>query len=186
MLSNAQKILIKAKKILAENAGRDGNFYNNKKYVKIAGKTAWEGVMIGLGEGLKIQEKSDLKVYQKILAQNPYYLKLFDNSYETLCWTLGGDGNLDIVIVEEGIRVARELINWSDKLSRGYDIKDNVHEVSEKMSALIEEQYNDPILYEEGFFESREDEVRLQQKVDGMIIALDKENAKMLEKSDNI
>ena len=186
MLSNAQKILIKAKRILAENAGRDGNFYNNKKYVRMAGKTAWEGVMIGLSECLKIQDKSNLKVYQKILAQNPYYLKLFDKAYETLCWTLGGDGNFDVAIVEEGIRVARELINWSDKLSRGYDIKNNVHEVSEKMSALIEEQYNDPILYEEGFFESWEDEVRLQQKVDGMIIALDEEDVKRLRKSDNI
>jgi hypothetical protein len=182
MLSNAQKILIKAKRVLAENAGRDGNFYNNKKYVRMAGKTAWEGVVVGLSESLKIQKESGLKVYQKILAQNPYYLKLFDNAYETLCWTLGGDGNLDVVIIEEGIRVARELINWSDKLSRGYDIKDNVHEVSEKMSALIEEQYNDPILYEEGFFVSWEDKVRLQQKVDGMITALDEENAKKAQK----
>ncbi len=98
---------------------------------------------------------------------------------------MGGDGKLDVVIVEEGIKVARELINWSDKLRRGYDIKDNVHEVYEKMSAFIEEQYNDPILYE-GFFESREDKARLQQKVDEIIIALDRENAKRLEKSDNI
>ncbi len=84
MLSNAQKILIKAKRILAENAGRDGNFYNNKKYVRMAGKTAWEGVMIGLSEGLKIEKESRLKVYQRILTQSPFYLNLFNNAYETL------------------------------------------------------------------------------------------------------
>jgi hypothetical protein len=50
------------------------------------------------------------------------------------------------------------------------------------MSALIEEQYNDPILYEEGFFESREDEVRLQQKVDRMIKEFDKEIAEKTHK----
>ena len=182
MLSNAQKILIKAKRILAENAGRDGNFYNNKKYVRMAGKTAWEGVMIGLSECLKIQDKSNLKVYQKILAQNPYYLKLFDNAYETLCWTLGGDGNLDVVIIEEGIRIARELINWSDKLSRGYDIKDNVFEVPEKISAIIEEQYNDPILYEEGFFERREDEVIMQEIARKLIEQFEKEIAERASK----
>ena len=117
----------------------------------MAGRTAWQGVIVGLNECLKIQEKSALKVYQKILTQNPYFLQLFNNAYDTLWETLGSDGNLDIMIINEGIRQAKELINWTDKLSRGYNIKDNVFEVPEKISAIIEEQYNDPILYEEGF-----------------------------------
>lgn len=178
MLSNAQKILIKAKKILAKNAGREGNYYTDKRYVRMAGRTAWQGVIVGLNECLKIQEKSEVKVYQKVLSQNPYFLERFNNAYDTLCNTLGSDGNLNVVIVDEGMRQAKELINWSDKLSRGYDIKDNIFEVPEKMSAVIEEQYNDPILYEEGFFESWEDEVRLQQKVDIMIKQLQEENVK--------
>ena len=45
------------------------------------------------------------------------------------------------------------MINWTDKLSGGYNIKDDVFEVPKKISAIIEEQYNDPILYEEVFFE---------------------------------
>ncbi|MEA5459856.1 DUF5618 family protein [Arcicella sp. LKC2W] len=178
MFSNAQKILIKAKKILAENTRREGNYYTDKRYVRMAGRTAWQGVIVGLNECLKIQEKSELKVYQKVLLQNPYFLERFNNAYDTLCNTLGSDGNLNVVIVDEGMRQAKELINWSDKLSRGYDIKDNIFEVPEKMSAVIEEQYNDPILYEEGFFESWEDEVRLQQKVDIMIKQLQEENVK--------
>jgi hypothetical protein len=182
MLSNAQKILIKARSILAEKAGKDGNYYTDKKYVRMAGRTAWQGVIVGLNECLKIQEKSELKVYQKILAQNPYFLEIFNNACDTLCKSLGGDGNLNVVIVDAGLKRAKALIDWSDKLSRGYSIKDDVFEVPEKMSAVIEEQYNDPILYEEGFFESREDEVRLQQKVDRMIKEFDKEIAEKTHK----
>jgi hypothetical protein len=182
MLSNAQKILIKAKRILAENAGRDGNYYTDKKYVSMAGRTAWQGVIVGLNECLKIQEKSGLKVYQKILSQNPYFLEIFNNAYDTLCNALGNDGNLNVIIVDEGLKMARELINWTDKLSRGYNIKDNIFEVPEKISAIIEEQYNDPILYEEGFFESREDEVRMQEKAGVLIEQFKKEKAKRTPK----
>ena len=182
MLSNAQKILIKAKRILAENAGKDGNFYTDKKQVRMAGRTAWQGVIVGLNECLKIQEKSALKVYQKILTQNPYFLQLFNSAYDALCETLGSDGNLDIMIVDEGIRQAKDLINWTDKLSRGYSIKDNVFEVPEKMSAIIEEQYNDPILYEESFFESREDEVRMQEIARKLIEQFEKEIAERASK----
>jgi Domain of unknown function (DUF5618) len=118
MLSNAQKILIKARSILAEKAGKDGDYYTDKKYVRMAGRTAWQGVIIGLNECLKIQEKSELKVYQKILAQNPYYLEIFNNAYDTLCKALGGDGNLNIMIVDAGLKRAKQLIDWSDKLNR--------------------------------------------------------------------
>ena len=131
MLSNAQKILIKAKRILAENAGKDGNYYTDKKQVRMARRTAWQGVIVGLNECLKIQEKSALKVCQKILTQNPYFLQLFNSAYDALRETLGNDGNLNVVIIDEGIRQAKHLIDWSDKLSRGYSIKDNVFEVEE-------------------------------------------------------
>ena len=133
MLSNAQKILIKAKRILAENAGKDGNYYTEKKYVRIAGKTAWEGVIVGLNVCLKIEGKSELKAYQKILVQNPYFLEIFNNAYDTLFNALGIDGNLNAMIVDEGLKMAKELINWTDRLSRGYSIKDDVFEVPEKV-----------------------------------------------------
>ena len=110
------------------------------------------------------------------------YLEIFNNTCDTLCKSLGSDGNLNVVIVDAGLKRAKQLIDWSDKLSRGYNIKDNVFEVPEKMSAVIEEQYNDPILYVEGFFESREDEVRLQQKVDRIIKEFDKEIAEKTHK----
>ena len=50
------------------------------------------------------------------------------------------------------------------------------------MSAIIEEQYNDPILYEEGFFESREDEVRMQEIARKLIEQFEKEIAERASK----
>ena len=150
---------------------------SGNRQVRIAGRTAWQGVIVGLNECLKIQEKSALKVYQKILSQNPYFLEMFNSAYDTLWNALESDGNLNIVIVDEGIRQAKDLINWTDKLSRGYNIKDDICEVPEKISAIIEEQYNDPILYEEGFFESREDEVRMQEIARKLIEQFEKEIA---------
>ena len=171
---------------MAEKAGQDGDYYTDKKYVRLAGRTAWQGVIVGLSESLKIPKESELKDYQKILEQNPYFLEIFNNAIDTLCRTLGTDGNLNVVIVEQGIKKARELINWSDKLSRGYNIKDDVFKVPKKLSALIEEQYNDPILYEEGFFKSKRDEIRIQKKVDRMIKVFDKENDRSVKKSDDL
>lgn len=99
MLSKAQKKIIKAKAILAEKAGQDGDYYTDKKYVRLAGRTAWQGVIVGLSESLKIPKESELKDYQKILEQNPYFLEIFNNAIDTLCRTLGTDGNLNVVIV---------------------------------------------------------------------------------------
>ena len=38
--------------------------------------------------------------------------KVFGNAYDTLSKCLIEDGNLNIIIVEEGLREAQELIDW--------------------------------------------------------------------------
>lgn len=40
MFSKAQKKLIKAKTIFAEKAGKYGDYYTDKKYIRLAGRTA--------------------------------------------------------------------------------------------------------------------------------------------------
>lgn len=94
---------------MAEKAGKGGDYCADKNMY------AWQeeqhGMIVGLSESLKIPKESELKDYQKILEQNPYFLEIFNNAIDTLCRTLGTDGNLNVVIVKQGIKKARELIN---------------------------------------------------------------------------
>jgi len=42
----AERYLQNAREILSEKAGKDGDYYSDRKYVKMAGHTAWCGVLL--------------------------------------------------------------------------------------------------------------------------------------------
>ena len=45
-IQEAERYLQNARQILSEKAGKDGDYYIDKKYVKMAGHAAWCGVLI--------------------------------------------------------------------------------------------------------------------------------------------
>jgi hypothetical protein len=47
-IREAERYLQNARQILSEKAEKDGNYYNDGKYVRMAGNTAWNGVLIAL------------------------------------------------------------------------------------------------------------------------------------------
>ena len=121
-IREAERYLENAKLILSEKAGKDGNYYSDRKYVKIAGHTAWCGVLIALDatlkvkEGLKKGQRPDIKDYQEAIGKADKKMsRILMNSYDTLHKILGYDGNLRYRIVQDGLEEAQEIIDWAGK-----------------------------------------------------------------------
>ena len=121
-IQEAERYLQNARQILSEKAGKDGDYYTDRKYVKMAGHTAWCGVLValdgalGVRTGLKRGQRPEFKDYQEGVSKmdNKMNRPLL-NSYETLHKTLGYDGNLKYKIVQAGLEEAQYIIDWAEK-----------------------------------------------------------------------
>ena len=58
-IREAERYMQNARQILSEKAGKDGDSYTDKKYVRMAGHTAWCGVLEALDGvlGIKVPPK---------------------------------------------------------------------------------------------------------------------------------
>ena len=121
-IAEAERYMQNAKQILSEKAGKEGNYYSDKKYVKMAGHTAWCGVLVALDaaldikKGLKRTQRVEFKDYQEAVNKidNKMNRPLL-NSYETLHKVLGYDGNLNYTIVQSGLKEAQYIIDWASR-----------------------------------------------------------------------
>ncbi|MDR2086830.1 MAG: DUF5618 family protein [Dysgonamonadaceae bacterium] len=121
-IREAERYLQNARQILSEKAEKEGDYYNDKKYVKMAGHTAWCGVLLaldaalGIKTGLKRRQRPEFKDYQEAISKidNKMNRPLL-NSYETLHKVLGYDGNLNYNIVQSGLKEAQYMIDWANK-----------------------------------------------------------------------
>ena len=121
-IQEAERYLENAKTILSEKAGKDGDYYNDSKYVKMAGNTAWSGVLVALDavlnikNGLKKNQRPEFKDYQEAIAKKDSKMtRPLLSAYESLHKTLGYDGNLRYKIVQDSLLQAKLIINWCDK-----------------------------------------------------------------------
>ena len=121
-IREAERYLQNARQILSEKAEKDGNYYNDTKYVKMAGNTAWNGVLVALDAVLKVREnmkkgqRVEFKDYEEAIAKrdrkmaNPLL-----GAYESLHKTMGYDGNPVYKVVQSSLQQADILIAWADK-----------------------------------------------------------------------
>jgi len=126
MLSNpiqeAERYLQNARQILSEKAGKAGGYYSDPKYVKMAGNTAWNGVLValdgalGVKKSMKKGQRLDIKDYQDAVSKADRKMNIpFLATYESLHKTLGYDGNLNYKIVQASLEDAEKMINWAGK-----------------------------------------------------------------------
>ncbi|MDR1653892.1 MAG: DUF5618 family protein [Prevotellaceae bacterium] len=121
-IKEAERYLENAKKILSEKAGKDGNYYSDQKYVKMAGNTAWNGVLVALDgvldvrEDLKKGQRPDIKDYRNALyAKDKKMNSVFLSAYETLHKALGYDGNPSYKVVQSGLKDGHAVVSWAAK-----------------------------------------------------------------------
>ncbi|MDR2679863.1 MAG: DUF5618 family protein [Tannerella sp.] len=121
-IREAERYLQNAKQILSEKAEKDGDYYNDSKYVRMAGNTAWNGVLValdavlGIRAGLKKGQRPEFKDYQDAIAQKDRKMtRPLLGAYESLHKALGYDGNPRYKIVQDSLEQARYIIDWADK-----------------------------------------------------------------------
>jgi len=121
-IREAERYLQNARQILTEKAEKDGDYYNDSKYVKMAGNTAWNGVLVALDavlhvrDNLKKGQRPDFNDYQEAISKvdNKMTRPLL-GAYESLHKALGYDGNPNYKIVQESLLQAKKMIDWADK-----------------------------------------------------------------------
>ena len=121
-IEEAGRYLANAKQILSEKAGKDGNFYSDPKYVKMAGNTAWNGVLyavdviLGVRKSMKKGTRPDITDYQKALyTKDQKVYPYFTSAYETLHKAMGYDGILKYKVVQSGMEDASTILTWAAK-----------------------------------------------------------------------
>jgi len=104
-----------AKDILSTKAQKEDGFYLDKKYVKMAGHTAYTGLLVALDGyfGNKKKGRKNVEWYQGELAKIDKKISYsFSTAYTALHLDMGYDGSPSVVIANEGFRQAEKIINW--------------------------------------------------------------------------
>jgi len=121
-IQEAERYLQNARQILSEKAEKDGGYYNDKKYVKMAGNTAWCGVLVALDaatdvrKNLKKGQRLDIEDYQNAVAKKDKKIsRTFLSAYESLHKALGYDGNPNYKIVQASLEDGQKMIDWAEK-----------------------------------------------------------------------
>ncbi len=129
VIKEANRYVANAKELLQEKAKRVNGIYADKKYVKMAGHTAYCGVLFALDQLIDptdyIQSGSKAAIKKSVAKRarksvdsyraflTKYDKKMlaeFNNLYDILHLTLGYDGNTDAGIAKRGLEMAKEFI----------------------------------------------------------------------------
>lgn len=116
-INEARRYIENAKNILKEKTKIIDGFYEDKKFVKMAGNTAYNGVLVALDYLAKIKNKkpknrASKEFYEDLLAENKKIQKLYTELYQVLHLSCGYDGASGVEIFKLGIKYATELIDW--------------------------------------------------------------------------
>lgn len=118
-IEEAKRYLQNAKDILKEKAGKEGKFYTDAKYVKMAGNTAWNGVLVALDYAFgfkKEKGRKDIKDYKEMASKFDKKLLMYVNEgYNTLHLAMGYDGNKIYQTCASGMEIAEDIIKWCEK-----------------------------------------------------------------------
>jgi len=119
-IKEAERYLDNAKRILSEKAEKEGNYYNDRKYVRMAGDTAWKGALIALDAVFNVKKKPNHRVsieeYKEAVAKRDRKLLACVNTgYQTLHLYMGYDGIEKYVVCQSGLEDAKNIIDWCNR-----------------------------------------------------------------------
>jgi hypothetical protein len=115
--AEAMRYIDNAKDILSQKAKKEDGYYQDKKYVKMAGHTAYSGVLVALDDllGTKKKGRKSVEWYKAELTKLDKKLtSSFDSVYEILHLSLGYDGATNVKLAQLGFEEAENVIKWVD------------------------------------------------------------------------
>ena len=114
----AKRHLSNAREILREKAGKEDGLYKDRKYVKMAGHTAYTGILVAL-DGLlgdKRKGRKSVDWYKdELSSRDKKMLSKFVTAYDILHLSMSYDGNLSAVVSKEGLDLADQIISWVEQ-----------------------------------------------------------------------
>lgn len=117
-VEEARRYVQNAKDLLQEKAklNEEFQFYEDRKYVRMAGNTLWNGVLLILDAVFHVKKtkKSRPKFtdYEKAIATRDLkLLELVNDGYDVLHLSMGYDGIRSKIFCQEGVRVANMIID---------------------------------------------------------------------------
>ncbi len=116
-IREAMRYIDNAKDILREKAKKEDGYYQDKKYVKMAGHTAYSGILVALDDLLGIKRKGRKSVdwYKTELSKlDKKVTSSFTNAYDILHLSLGYDGATSVKLAQLGFEEAEQIISWID------------------------------------------------------------------------
>ncbi len=114
-IDEAKRYVVNAKDILKDKAKKEDGYYQDTKYVKMAGHTAYAGVLVALDGllGTKTRGRKSVEWYQKELASlDRKILTTFKSAYDTLHLSMSYDGNPSADVAVAGLKQAEQIIHW--------------------------------------------------------------------------
>ncbi|MCF0049689.1 DUF5618 family protein [Dyadobacter sp. LJ53] len=115
-ISEARRHIDNAKDFLSNNAKKQDGMYQDKKYVKIAGHTAYTGILLALNELLGEKNKKTPKSvewYQMELSKvDRSLLSKFTTAYQVLHIDMGYQGSKSAKLASVGLEEAEKIIKW--------------------------------------------------------------------------
>jgi len=115
-ITEARRHIDNAKDFLSNNAKKQDGIYHDKKYVKIAGHTAYTGVLLALNELLGEKNKKTPKSvewYQLELSRvDKSLLAKFTTAYQVLHIDMGYQGSKSAELAKVGLQNAEKIISW--------------------------------------------------------------------------
>ena len=124
-IEEAKRYLQNAKDILKEKAGKDGEYYTDAKYVRMAGDTAWKGCLIALEAVFEVKQtmpknkRVSIDDYKdKVARRDKKFLTVVLEGYQTLHLYMGYDGTKVYKTCAGGMETAERIIQWCEKRTK--------------------------------------------------------------------
>ncbi|MBR4814796.1 MAG: DUF5618 family protein [Paludibacteraceae bacterium] len=121
-IEEARRYVANAKDLLVNHGDLDieTQTYTDRKYVRMAGNTLWNGVLYILNKAFKIKKQKGGRLsiddYRAIVGQRDRKLLSWVNQgYDILHLSMGYDSIQNKDICNSGFRVANEIIDWCEK-----------------------------------------------------------------------
>ncbi|WP_165372264.1 DUF5618 family protein [Emticicia agri] len=116
-ITEAMRYIDNAKDILKEKVRKEDGLYQDKKYVRMAGHTAYLAILVALDELLREEKKGRKSVewYQSRLAKmDKKITSSFATAYQLLHLDMSYDGTPSAKLAKLGLEEAENIINWVD------------------------------------------------------------------------
>ena len=116
-VAEARRYVENAKDLLKEHGQLDyeNRFYGDRKYVRMAGNTLWNGMLLILKAAFQIKKNKgrlSIEDFRTIInKRDGKLMTLVNTAYDIMHLSMGYDGILNKDVCQAGFRIAEEIID---------------------------------------------------------------------------